>query len=104
MALHQAFARTLKLKPSLRAVIVNGRLLGPLTESEDFTAEDFNLLERLSMAIYGVKLMELLDGVSSNVMMKASSVLQRFAQRKVRHEVKFATEQYGVINVSRKVS
>ncbi|XP_022654078.1 UDP-glucose:glycoprotein glucosyltransferase 1-like isoform X2 [Varroa jacobsoni] len=102
VALHQAFARTLKLKPSLRAVIVNGRLLGPLTESEDFTAEDFNLLERLSMAIYGVKLMELLDGVSSNVMMKASSVLQRFAQRKVRHEVKFATEQYGVINVSRK--
>lgn len=44
--------RVLNLKEGERAVIANGRVLGPLAEEETFTAEDFSLLERYSSATY----------------------------------------------------
>ncbi|OQR68399.1 UDP-glucose:glycoprotein glucosyltransferase-like [Tropilaelaps mercedesae] len=102
VALHKAFVGSLNIKPGSRGIIADGRLLGPLQEGEEFTAEDFNLLERLSMAVYGEKVAELLGSSSSDLLMKASSVLQRFAQVKMRHELKFATDQHGVIKVASK--
>lgn len=44
--------RVLNLKESERAVVANGRVLGPLEENENFSIEDFNLLERFSSIVY----------------------------------------------------
>lgn len=49
--------RVLKLNAGERAVIANGRVLGPLEKGEDFTVEDFTLLERFSSSTY-------LDGIT----------------------------------------
>ncbi|MEQ2205605.1 hypothetical protein XENOCAPTIV_005231 [Xenoophorus captivus] len=40
----------LKLRPGQRAVISNGRILGPFEEQEEFTVEDFQLLERITLS------------------------------------------------------
>lgn len=52
--------KVLKLKESQRAVIANGRVLGPLDENEEFTIEDFSLLERFSSSVY-------LDGITKTL-------------------------------------
>lgn len=44
--------RVLGLKQGERAVIANGRVLGPLSDNEEFTEEDFSLLERFTRATY----------------------------------------------------
>lgn len=93
--LHTAFAKVVRVAPESRAVIVNGKLIGPLSEEEEFSAGDFNLLEKHSMSLYGNKLRDLVK--DSNSAMKASSMLQRCAQSKVRHDVKFATDKHAVI-------
>lgn len=49
--------RVLKMKAGERAVIANGRVLGPFEDNEDFTNDDFNLLERFSSSTY-------LDGIT----------------------------------------
>lgn len=48
--------RVLNFKASERGIIANGRVLGSLETDEDFTVEDFSLLERFSSASYGEKL------------------------------------------------
>lgn len=44
--------RVLNLKEGERAVVANGRVLGPLSDNESFTGEDFSLLERFTSATY----------------------------------------------------
>lgn len=39
-----------------KAIIFNGRVIGPLDDDEEFTFEDFSLLERFSQSTYGNKL------------------------------------------------
>uniref|UniRef100_A0A3B4WND5 UDP-glucose ceramide glucosyltransferase-like 1 n=1 Tax=Seriola lalandi dorsalis TaxID=1841481 RepID=A0A3B4WND5_SERLL len=47
----QLFCRdVLKLSPGERAVISNGRILGPFEEQEEFTVEDFHLLEKITLS------------------------------------------------------
>lgn len=58
---HNHYARNvLRFSPSQRAVICNGRLIGPFDENEEFTTEDFSLLERYSQNTYGDKLFNIL--------------------------------------------
>lgn len=51
----------LSFKVKERGVVANGRVLGPFTEDEDFTASDFSLLEQFTEATYLKKLRESLD-------------------------------------------
>lgn len=37
-------------------ILCNGRIIGPLDSDEEFTNEDFSLLERFSQSTYGSKL------------------------------------------------
>lgn len=41
-----------------RAIVTNGRILGPLEETEKFTLDDFALLERFSLNSYGDKILQ----------------------------------------------
>uniref|UniRef100_A0A8B9RFB9 UDP-glucose ceramide glucosyltransferase-like 1 n=1 Tax=Astyanax mexicanus TaxID=7994 RepID=A0A8B9RFB9_ASTMX len=44
----------LKLKAGQRAVVSNGRILGPFTEDEEFSADDFHLLEKITLNKHSV--------------------------------------------------
>lgn len=47
-AAHQSFSSSrLSLSPGQAAVISNGRLFGPLSPNEAFTADDFALIDRV---------------------------------------------------------
>uniref|UniRef100_A0A7N8X2Y1 UDP-glucose ceramide glucosyltransferase-like 1 n=1 Tax=Mastacembelus armatus TaxID=205130 RepID=A0A7N8X2Y1_9TELE len=47
----QLFCRdVLKMSPGQRAVISNGRILGPFEEQEEFTVDDFHLLEKITLS------------------------------------------------------
>lgn len=53
--------RVLKLNAGKRGIISNGRVLGPLDDDEDFDIEDFSLLERFSLTLYGDKIQKALN-------------------------------------------
>ena len=58
--IHSTFCKTaLGMRPGQSAVVVNGRLIGPLDDGERFGADDFNLLEKFTMAQYGEKMVNL---------------------------------------------
>ncbi|CAN7998165.1 unnamed protein product, partial [Ixodes pacificus] len=58
---HSSFARlALKLGPTEQAVVINGRVIGPLEDGEEFNSDDFNLMERYSMSTYGTKIKEVI--------------------------------------------
>ncbi|XP_013193155.2 UDP-glucose:glycoprotein glucosyltransferase isoform X2 [Amyelois transitella] len=54
-------ARSFKLRASQRAVVHNARIVGPFDDDEQFTLDDFLLLERYSNQVYGDKISEVLD-------------------------------------------
>lgn len=58
LSVHRHYARNvLDLKTDGRAIVCNGRVIGPLDDGEEFTSEDFALLERFSQSTYGEKLL-----------------------------------------------
>lgn len=48
--------RVLRLSRSASAIIVNGKVLGPLSSDEMFEIEDFNLLEKFNSHQYSDKI------------------------------------------------
>lgn len=48
--------RVLQLKSGHRAVITNGKVIGPLKEDEIFNEDDFSLVERLHAFLHGDKI------------------------------------------------
>lgn len=61
--------RVLQLKASQSAVIVNGKILGPLNEKERFAVDDFALIERLHNFLHADKIREALkkyDDIEEN--------------------------------------
>ncbi|XP_034841093.1 UDP-glucose:glycoprotein glucosyltransferase [Maniola hyperantus] len=51
-------ARSLRLRAGERAVVHNSRVIGPFADGEEFSLDDFVLLERYSNQVYGDKLSE----------------------------------------------
>lgn len=117
--------RVLNLKEDERAVVANGRVLGPLEESEDFSTEDFSLLERFSFATYGEKIKTALerctecqDGnkhfknekrflsslpcfaeMSSNTFLRIISLLVSRPQTRNRFEIGFHGDEFSVLKL-----
>lgn len=58
--------RVLNFKKSQRGVVANGRILGPFNDDENFTVEDFSLLDQFSMASYGQKIKNVLEKDNSD--------------------------------------
>lgn len=57
LSLHQHYIKAvLNMELGTRAVLCNGRVIGPLDDNEEFTNDDFSLLERFSQSNYGEKL------------------------------------------------
>ncbi|GBP59650.1 UDP-glucose:glycoprotein glucosyltransferase [Eumeta japonica] len=54
-------ARSMHLRAGSRAVVHNGRIIGPFEDNEDFGLDDFTLLERYSNQVYADKIADVLD-------------------------------------------
>ncbi|CAG5096209.1 Similar to Uggt: UDP-glucose:glycoprotein glucosyltransferase (Drosophila melanogaster) [Cotesia congregata] len=109
---HKYYAKTaLKLMPGDRAVVCNGRILGPLDEDEEFTRDDFSLLERFSHNTYGDKLMKSLQviqstddddddtEISDDVIMQITSLLVLRPQTQSRYDIPYSGDEHSVIKV-----
>ncbi|XP_011503813.1 PREDICTED: UDP-glucose:glycoprotein glucosyltransferase [Ceratosolen solmsi marchali] len=100
----------LNLSNNERAVIMNGRIIGPFDEEEEFTSDDFALLERFSQSTYGDKLFKYLrkcqvnndeyeNGDISDIIMKITSLLVSKPQTRSRFNVPFHSDKFSVIKI-----
>ncbi|XP_063978446.1 UDP-glucose:glycoprotein glucosyltransferase isoform X2 [Diachasmimorpha longicaudata] len=94
-----------------RAVICNGRIIGPFDEGEIFANQDFALLERFSHSTYGEKLMTNLEkihasddeedqAISDDVIMEIASLLVPRLQTRSRYNVPAGGEKHSVVKIS----
>lgn len=98
--------RVLSLKAGQRAIIANGRVLGPLEDDEIFTIEDFSLLERFTRSSYLDKINSALEStvedeeiLSSNDLLKIVYLLVSRPQTKSRFDISYAGDQYSVLEI-----
>nr|XP_057938366.1 UDP-glucose:glycoprotein glucosyltransferase 2 isoform X2 [Doryrhamphus excisus] len=103
----QLFCReVLKLSAGQGAVISNGRLLGPLEEQEEFTAEDFQLLEKITRSGSAgkvkvqVKLMGMKPKHASDLVMKVDALLTAAPKGDLRRDVTFLQDVHSVLQLS----
>ena len=82
------------------SVIQNGRVVGPLEPTEFFGSDDFNLLDRFTMNMYGENLvntfysyMNAKDAKSSDVAMKIASLLVARPESKPRSQISTYAEK-----------
>ncbi|KAJ3654931.1 hypothetical protein Zmor_014082 [Zophobas morio] len=98
--------RVLNLNAGERALVANGRLLGPIENDETFTTEDFALLERFSSVTYLEKINKALENlsdddedISSNSFFKIVSLLVSRPQTRTRFEISFSGDEYSVLKI-----
>lgn len=103
----QLFCRdVLKLSPGQRAVISNGRILGPFEEQEEFTVEDFHLLEKITLSGSAekvkakVKQMGMKPKHASDLVMKVDALLTAAPKGEVRRDVDFLRDSHSVLRLS----
>uniref|UniRef100_A0A672JQ03 UDP-glucose ceramide glucosyltransferase-like 1 n=1 Tax=Salarias fasciatus TaxID=181472 RepID=A0A672JQ03_SALFA len=90
----------LKLGPGQRAVISNGRILGPFEEQEDFTVEDFHLLEKITLrgsaekVKASVKQMGMKPKHASELVMKVDALLTAAPKGEARRDVHFHKDNH----------
>uniref|UniRef100_A0A8C4II02 UDP-glucose ceramide glucosyltransferase-like 1 n=1 Tax=Dicentrarchus labrax TaxID=13489 RepID=A0A8C4II02_DICLA len=84
----------LKLRPGQRAVISNGRILGPFEEQEEFTVEDFHLLEKITLTF------NTFLNMASDLVMKVDALLTAAPKGEVRRDVHFIKDSHSVLRLS----
>ncbi|XP_050308475.1 UDP-glucose:glycoprotein glucosyltransferase isoform X2 [Anthonomus grandis grandis] len=98
----------LQLKESERAVVANGRVLGPFEENEDFTVEDFSLLQRFGSATYLEKVEKAFEAledddddasITSDVIMKLEPLLLSRSSSKSRFDITYHSDEHSVVKV-----
>ncbi|XP_034430786.1 UDP-glucose:glycoprotein glucosyltransferase 2 isoform X2 [Hippoglossus hippoglossus] len=103
----QLFCReVMKLRPGERAVISNGRILGPFEEQEEFTVEDFQLLEKITLSGSAekvkakVKQMQMKPKHASDLVMKVDALLSAAPKGEVRRDVHFIKDSHSILRLS----
>ncbi|XP_066600905.1 UDP-glucose:glycoprotein glucosyltransferase 1-like [Prorops nasuta] len=106
----------LNLEKGVRTVICNGRIIGPFEEHEEFTTEDFSLLERFSKNTYGNKLFKHLlqsslfgddneydkTDITDDMIIKIASLLVPRPQTRSRFDVTYHGDEYSAIKIPAK--
>ncbi|XP_071331061.1 UDP-glucose:glycoprotein glucosyltransferase 2 isoform X3 [Trachinotus anak] len=96
----------LKLSPGERAVISNGRILGLFEEQEEFTVEDFHLLEKITLSGSAekvkarVKQMGMKPKHASDLVMKVDALLSAAPKGEVRRDVHFIKDSHSMLHLS----
>ncbi|XP_031416124.1 UDP-glucose:glycoprotein glucosyltransferase 1 isoform X2 [Clupea harengus] len=103
---HAAYCRdVLKLQKGQRAVISNGRIIGPLEEGEVFNQDDFLLLESIILKTSGeriksnVQKLGVEEDRASDLVMKVDALLSSQPKGEARIEYGFAEERYSAVKV-----
>ncbi|XP_015248212.1 PREDICTED: UDP-glucose:glycoprotein glucosyltransferase 1 isoform X2 [Cyprinodon variegatus] len=103
---HAAYCRdVLKLKKGQRAVISNGRVIGPLEENEVFNQDDFLLLESIILKTSGerikskVQQFEMEEDRASDLVMKVDALLSSQPKGESRIEYGFADDRYSAVKI-----
>ncbi|XP_014254817.1 UDP-glucose:glycoprotein glucosyltransferase [Cimex lectularius] len=104
---HAQFVKdVLDFQPGKHGVVSNGRVLGPFEPHESFTQDDFGLLERFSSTSYIDKIYQAilknsedLESVTSDMLMKAVSLLASRPESKSRFEVNSFGEEHSVVKL-----
>ncbi|XP_038608579.1 UDP-glucose:glycoprotein glucosyltransferase 1 [Tachyglossus aculeatus] len=103
---HAMYCRdVLKLKKGQRAVISNGRIIGPLEEGELFNQDDFHLLENIILKTSGQKIkshiqqLRVEEDVASDLVMKVDALLSAQPKGEARIEYQFFEDSYSAIKL-----
>nr|XP_014343631.1 PREDICTED: UDP-glucose:glycoprotein glucosyltransferase 1 [Latimeria chalumnae] len=103
---HIAYCRdVLKLKRGERAVISNGRIIGPLQENELFNQDDFHLLEDIIIRTSGekiksqIQLLRAEEDHASDLVMKVDSLLSAQPKGETRIEYNFFEDKHSAIKL-----
>uniref|UniRef100_A0A452TRT4 UDP-glucose ceramide glucosyltransferase-like 1 n=1 Tax=Ursus maritimus TaxID=29073 RepID=A0A452TRT4_URSMA len=98
---HAMYCRdVLKLKKGQRAVISNGRIIGPLEDSELFNQDDFHLLENIILKTSGQKIkshiqqLRVEEDVASDLVMKVDALLSAQPKGDARIEYQFFEDSH----------
>ena len=105
--MHRVFVENvLRFSPGQRGLIVNGKVFGALDDAEEFTVNDYELLEKLTMSQYGEKLvqafynhLDVQDPTISDKAMIISGLLSSRPAGKARSEISYRSDQHSVISV-----
>ncbi|XP_075794463.1 UDP-glucose:glycoprotein glucosyltransferase 1 isoform X2 [Pelodiscus sinensis] len=103
---HAMFCRDiLKLKKGQRAVISNGRIIGPLEDNELFNQDDFHLLENIILKTSGQKIKSHIqqlgveDDHASDLVMKVDALLSAQPKGEARIEYHFFEDRYSAVKL-----
>ncbi|KAG9273777.1 UDP-glucose:glycoprotein glucosyltransferase 1 [Astyanax mexicanus] len=103
---HSAYCRdVLKLRKGQRAVISNGRIIGPLDEGEIFNQNDFLLLESLILKTSGERIKSKIQQLNveedraSDLVMKVDALLSSQPKGEARVEYGFAADRYSAVKI-----
>uniref|UniRef100_A0A673GKT4 UDP-glucose ceramide glucosyltransferase-like 1 n=1 Tax=Sinocyclocheilus rhinocerous TaxID=307959 RepID=A0A673GKT4_9TELE len=98
----------LKLKAGQRAVVSNGRVLSLLDEEEEFSVEDFHLLEKITLHTSAekikskIKQMNLNAQKASDLIMKVDALLTASPKGEARKDVKFLKDKHSVLQLAQR--
>uniref|UniRef100_A0ABI7YCR8 UDP-glucose glycoprotein glucosyltransferase 1 n=1 Tax=Felis catus TaxID=9685 RepID=A0ABI7YCR8_FELCA len=103
---HAMYCRdVLKLKKGQRAVISNGRIIGPLDDGELFNQDDFHLLENIILKTSGQKIkshiqqLRVEEDVASDLVMKVDALLSAQPKGDARIEYQFFEDRHSAIKM-----
>ncbi|XP_073705488.1 UDP-glucose:glycoprotein glucosyltransferase 1-like [Garra rufa] len=103
---HSAYCRdVLKLQKGQRAVISNGRIIGPLEDKEVFNQDDFLLLESIILKTSGERIkgkiqqLGMVEDRASDLVMKVDSLLSSQPKGEARIEHTFAEDRYSAVKI-----
>ncbi|XP_057190246.1 UDP-glucose:glycoprotein glucosyltransferase 1 isoform X1 [Triplophysa rosa] len=103
---HSVFCRdVLKLQKGQRAVISNGRIIGPLEKGEIFNQDDFLLLESIILKTSGERIkgkihqLGMVEDRASDLVMKVDSLLSSQPKVEARMEHTFAEDKYSAMKI-----
>ncbi|XP_029471306.1 UDP-glucose:glycoprotein glucosyltransferase 1 isoform X2 [Rhinatrema bivittatum] len=93
----------LKLKKGQRAVISNGRIIGPLEDREVFNQDDFHLLENLILKTSGEKIKSQIEQLgieenhASDLLMRVDALLSSQPKGEARIEYQFLEDRHSAL-------
>jgi len=104
--LHQLVVRNiLKTDENMFSITINGKVIRSSYE-ELFVEDDFSLIEKYSMSVFGEKIFQEVQKKDryfgkkcSNLIMSLANVLTSNTNSKVRHDVKYFSAKHSVINI-----
>uniref|UniRef100_A0A673L301 UDP-glucose ceramide glucosyltransferase-like 1 n=1 Tax=Sinocyclocheilus rhinocerous TaxID=307959 RepID=A0A673L301_9TELE len=101
----------LKLKAGQRAVVSNGRILSLLDEEEEFSVEDFHLLEKITLRTSAEKIKSKIKqmnlnaqkyALASDLIMKVDALLTSSPKGEARKDVKFLKDKHSVLQLAQR--